>query len=188
MHSAISADQLLRDLSLAVARNQVGANKPVHEIARLEGLTPSEYDDIAANPMFQRYVEEKVQELTENGFSYAAKAAVLAEAGLPFVYHILSDPDQAGLARLKAHEQLQKAAEKVLKITDTGAGGNGNGGFSVVINLPGTTNSTPETIVLTAKNDENNVQTLKIDKKPRDLPFVEPDDYVYAGDDFGSAP
>ena len=106
MNSAITGDQLLRELALAIARNQVGANRPVHEVIAGESITQTEYDLISKNPQFQRYVDAYSNELREAGFSFAAKAKILAEDLLVTSYHMARDPDVPAAVRAKIHENF----------------------------------------------------------------------------------
>lgn len=190
MHSSIHADQLLRELALSIARNSVGAMRPTHEIVAGEGLTQTEYDQIAANPQFQRYVDMYVKELKDSGFSFSAKARVLAEDLLPTLYHMAKDLDTPAAVRRQAITDIVEWAElkpKTNQIAQTGPG------FSITINLPSVGNSAPQTLVLeaeTPKNDDFEALTgdfelpfaEKVHKTP--LFLAEDENYVYAGDDY----
>jgi len=196
MHSSIHADQLLRELALSIARNSVGAMRPTHEIVAGEGLTQTEYDQIAANPQFQRYVDMYVKELKDSGFSFSAKARVLAEDLLPTLYHMAKDLDTPAAVRRQAITDIVEWAElkpKTNQIAQTGPG------FSITINLPSTGNSPKQAIVLEAnateivpkmvENDDFEALTgdfeLPSAEKLHHAPILlaEPDDYEYAGDD-----
>ena len=59
MHSGIYADAELRAVAMAVARNNVGARRPLQEIAANEGITSAEFDQISQNPQFKRYLLHK---------------------------------------------------------------------------------------------------------------------------------
>ena len=196
MHSSIHADQLLRELALSIARNSVGAMRPTHEIVAGEGLTQTEYDQIAANPQFQRYVDMYVKELKDSGFSFSAKARVLAEDLLPTLYHMAKDQDTPAAVRRQAITDIVEWAElkpKTNQIAQTGPG------FSITINLPSVGNSAPQTMILEAKTTEIEPKMLENDsfealtgdfelpnaEKLHHAPITlaEPDDYVYAGDD-----
>lgn len=183
MHSSIHSDQLLRELALSIARNQVGAMLPIHSVVAGEGLTQTEYDQIAANPQFQRYVEMYVKELRDNGFSFSAKARVLAEDLLPTLYHMAKDLDTPAAVRRQAITDIVEWAElkpKTNAVAQTGPG------FSITINLPSTPNSPQQTLVLeaeTPKNDDFSSNLLENEQKTP-IVLAEPENYVYAGDDY----
>lgn len=180
MHSSIHADQLLRGLALAVARNQVGANRPIHEVIAGEGLTQTEYDAISTNPQFKRYVDAYVTDLSENGYSFAAKSKVLAEDLLPVAYHMARDNEVPAAVRAKLIENLVEWADLKPKKTIENAPGTGYG-ISIVINGQTTTVSaaqkvidvTPPVITLPAAPE----------KRPSLVLLDEPDGYEYAGED-----
>jgi hypothetical protein len=197
MHSSIHSDQLLRELALSIARNSVGASLPIHQIAAGEGLTQTEYDQIAANPQFQRYVDMYVKELKDTGFSFSAKARVLAEDLLPTLYHMAKDTDVPAAVRRQAITDIVEWAElkpKTNALAQTGPG------FSITINLPSVGNAAPQTMVLEAKatdvepkmieNDSFEALTgdfelpnaEKLQKTP--LFLAEGENYEYAGDDY----
>lgn len=197
MHSSIHSDQLLRELALSIARNSVGAMLPIHQIFAGEGLTQTEYDQIAANPQFQRYVDMYVKELKDSGFSFSAKARVLAEDLLPTLYHMAKDLDTPAAVRRQAITDIVEWAElkpKTNQIAQTGPG------FSITINLPSTGNSPKQAIVLEAnateivpkmvENDDFEALTgdfeLPSAEKLHHVPITlaEPENYVYAGDDY----
>ena len=179
MHSSIHADQLLRSVALAVARNAVGAMRPAQEIAASEGITLAELTAIEQNPQFKRYVDAFTTELRESGFSFAAKCRVLAEDLLPNAYHMVKDPDVPAAVRAKVIENLVEWAD--LKPKRDAAALNTGAGFSITINLPSTAQiaagKTSEIIEVTT---ENYVETTSTTPQ---LAFSEPEDYEYAGDD-----
>jgi len=180
MNNSINADQVLRELALAIARNNVGAMRPIAEILAGEGLTQQEYDDISANPQFKRYVESYSTEMKENGFSFAAKSRILAEDLLPTAYHMVKDPDVPAAVRAKIIENFVEWGDLKPKNNAISTAGPG---FSITINLPNTANSAKETIVLEA-------ETPKIDAKIAEnvqktaLFLSEDENYEYAGDDY----
>lgn len=180
--TAIRADVFLRELALAIARNQVGANVPVHEVLAAEGVTQQEYDAIKKNPTFEGYVAAYVKELTETGFSFAAKSRVLAEALLPDVYHMIKDPDVPAAVRLKAVENIVEWGDlKPKKVVEAGGGP----GYSITINIPG---ALPTTVsARTQAADVVEVPTIELPsappKKQSTILLDEPDNYEYAGDD-----
>lgn len=186
MHSSINADQLLRSLALSVARNNVGAQLPLHTVLASEGLVQSEYDEIAKNPQFQTYVTQYEADLREAGFSFEAKSKVLAEDLLPTAYHMAKDPDVPAATRAKMIENLVEWGNLKPKNSNLQASGPG---FSITFNIPSTQNTAPQTIVLEAETPEKpqiSDQKLTIsDQIPLKNPIQlsEPDDYEYAGDD-----
>lgn len=183
MHSSINADQLLRELALSIARNSVGAMRPIHEIVAGEGLTQTEYDQIAANPQFQRYVDMYVKELKDSGFSFSAKARVLAEDLLPTLYHMAKDVDVPAAVRRQAITDIVEWAELKPKTNAVAASGPG---FSITINLPSTANSPQQTLILEAETPEIAEKTPNLLEHDQKSPILlaEDDNYVYAGDDY----
>lgn len=171
MNSAITADQFLRELALAIARNQVGAARPIHEVIAGEGITQTEYDEIAKNPQFQRYVDSYANDLRTNGFSFSAKAKVLAEDLLPTLYHMARDPDTPAAVRSKIAENFVEWADLKPK---TGQIGQVGAGFSITINLPSTPEKPAETLVFDANPPVSPAKVL----------FLEDDSYEYAGEDY----
>ena len=134
MHSAIYADTLLRSVALSVARNEVGARRPLTEIIASEGITAAEYDQISKNPQFKRYYTQYCKDLSENGFSFEAKSKVLAEDLLPIAYAMARDPDVPAPVRAKMIENIVdwgnlKPKQGQLAVT-------GSSGFSISINFP----------------------------------------------------
>jgi hypothetical protein len=161
----------------------VGAQLPIHGVIAGEGLTQTEYDQIAANPQFQRYLEAYTTELRENGFSFAAKSRVLAEDLLPVAYHMAKDPDVPAATRAKMIENLVDWGDLKPKNSSNSTAGPG---FSITINIPTVGQTPAKTIVLEAENAENPQKTLEnaeITEKYQ-ISLAEPDDYVYAGDDY----
>jgi ribosomal protein RSM22 (predicted rRNA methylase) len=164
--------------------------RPTSEIIASEGLTQTEYDQIAANPQFQRYVDTYKAELKENGFSFSAKSRVLAEDLLPSAYHMARDPDVPAAVRAKILENLVDWGDlKPKNSANVGAGP----GFSITINIPNVGQTPAQTIVLEAENAENPQKTSKFDEdeikmlglpRKQEISLAEGDDYVYAGDDY----
>lgn len=183
MHSSINADQLLRELALSIARNSLGAMRPIHEIFAGEGLTQTEYDQIAANPQFQRYVDMYVKELKDTGFSFSAKARVLAEDLLPTLYHMAKDIEVPAAVRRQAITDIVEWAELKPKTNAVAASGPG---FSITINLPSTGNSPKQTLVLEAETPEIVDFSSKNAENGQKTPILllEDDDYEYGGDDY----
>jgi hypothetical protein len=190
MNSAINADQLLRSLALAIARNQVGAARPTHEVIAGEGMTQIEYDQIAKNPQFQRYVDAYMLELKDNGFSFSAKSKVLAEDLLATAYHMAQDPDTPAAVRTKILENFVEWADLKPKKDASALAGPG---FSITINIPSSPNSPSQTIVLEAETPENAQNTPKNPLSQVQIPQLlqkepillgEGDEYEYAGDDY----
>lgn len=183
MHSSINADQLLRGLALAVARNEVGAQRPIDEVIAGEGLTRTEFANISANPMYKRYVESYVTDLKENGYSFAAKSKVLAEDLLPVAYHMARDDDVPAAVRAKLIENLVEWADLKPKRNVEATSGPSYG-ISIVIN--GTTATTvsaqPHTIEAIPSEAIINLPAAP-EKAPSAIVFDEPDSYEYAGED-----
>jgi hypothetical protein len=180
MHSSINADYVIRGLALAVARNAVGAMRPVYEIITAEGITQPEYDAISVNPQFTNYVDSYTNELKSNGFSFAAKSRLLAEDLLPTAYHMARDMDTPAAVRAKIIENFVDWGDLKPKNSAISAAGPG---FSITINIPSTANSAQKTIVLEAETPEIDVKTLKTAEYTPIL-LAEAEDYEYAGDDY----
>lgn len=192
MHSGIYADAELRAVAMAVARNNVGAQRPTQEIAASEGITDAEFDQIKQDPQFKRYLEAYERDLRENGFSFSAKSKVLAEDLLPDAYYLAKDTNIPPAVRVKMIENLVEWGELKPK-KDQGQLAVGSG-FSITINLPDS-DQKDEKIVLeheeTAVIEQN---TPKIEQKQPEISekrpklsletlFHEGEDYEYAGDD-----
>lgn len=199
MNPSIEADQRLREIALSVARNAVGPNNPIASVLAAEALTQSEYDRISPNPTFQKYVAAYTKDLTENGFSFAAKSQVLAEDLLQTAYNLVKDPDVAGPARVKMMENLVEWAGLKPKQSVMATGGVG---YSIVINIPsaGVEMTANQKLHHMGKADAIDVPTITLPSAasptlPSDVPgpprtssiqLQEPADYEYAGDDFTS--
>jgi hypothetical protein len=183
--TAIRADVFLRELALAIARNQVGANAPVHEVLAAEGITQQEYVAISKNPTFSGYVAAFVKELTDTGFSFAAKSRVLAESLLPDVYHLARDQDAPAATRLKAIENIVEWGDlRPKKSAEIAAGP----GYSITINIPGaiaTTVTAKAVTQVTDVTDAVEVPVITLPRAPKQtaILFDEPETYEYAGED-----
>ena len=199
MNPSIEADQRLRELALSVARNAVGPNNPIGSVLASEALTQAEYDRISPNPTYQKYLSAYTKDLTENGFSFAAKAQVLAEDLLPIAHALVKDPDVAGPARVKMMENLVEWAGLKPKQSVMATGGVG---YSIVINIPsaGVEMTANQNMRHMGAADAIDVPVITIPSNPSptlpsDVPgpaktstirMEEPADYEYAGDDFTS--
>ena len=137
MNQNLRADLNLREIALSVARNEVGANEPLSVVLLAENLTQYEYDQIAKNPQFQRYLTEFKADLVENGFSFTAKSRILAEDLLQNIFLMAKDPDTPAAMRVRTLENLVEwgKLKPQGQIFDTG------GGYSITINLPGAPNT-----------------------------------------------
>jgi ribosomal protein RSM22 (predicted rRNA methylase) len=154
--------------------------RPTAEIIASEGLTQTEYDEIAKNPQFQQYVEAYKAELKDSGFSFSAKSRVLAEDLLPSAYHMARDPDVPAAVRAKILENLVEWGDlKPKNTSNVGAGP----GFSITINIPTVGQNPAKTIVLEAETPQKTSEIEEITEKPTIL-LIEDEDYVYAGDDY----
>jgi len=180
MHSSINADYVIRGLALAVARNAVGAMRPVYEIITAEGITQPEYDAISVNPQFTNYVDSYTNELKSNGFSFAAKSRLLAEDLLPTAYHMARDMDTPAAVRAKIIENFVDWGDLKPKNSAISAAGPG---FSITINIPSTANSVEQTLVLEAESTEISPKIAENVQKPAIL-LLEDEEYEYAGDDY----
>lgn len=132
MHPAIRADQHLRELALAEARNRVGPDEPMAVFLSQEALSQAEYDEIAKNPVYQGYVKAYMADLRDSGFSFSAKARVLAEDLLADVYLMAKDADTPAAMRVKTLENLVEWGRLAPKQNAEVATGPG---YSITINL-----------------------------------------------------
>lgn len=181
MNRSISADVFLRDLALAIARNQVGAAAPTHEVLAAEGVTQQEYAAIQTNPTFTGYVTTYVKELTDSGFSFAAKCRILAEELLVDTFHMARDPDVPAAVRAKVVENLVKWGDLEPRKNVEAVSGPG---FSITINIPGALPSASKAAKLV---DVVDAPTLTLPSKTKKLTGIyidEPESYQYAGDDY----
>ena len=177
--SAITGDQFLRDLALAIARNQVGAMRPTHEVIAGEGITQTEFDLISQNPQFKRYVDAYCADLRDNGFSFEAKARVLAEGSLPMLYHMAHDSDTPAAVRRQIIADLVEWGKLKPKNDAAAAAGPG---FSITINIPSTPSTTEKTIVLEAETTEITPKITKNSPNSAVLAALEDDIDVYDED------
>lgn len=195
MRSAVLADNTLRELAIAVARNNVGAMRPLQDVAAGEGLTLTEYNEIAKNPQFLRYVDIYTAEMKDSGFSFSAKARILAEDLLPHAYHMAKNEDVPAPVRMKAIENLVEWGD--LKPKGNQSLQNGPS-FSITISLPDSAGGA-HTITLDHAQQISDAEAdvlVDVDSLSDDcdrLPqvpvdFLEAEDYVYAGDDVMDAP
>ena len=171
---------MLRQLALSVARNDVGAMLPIHTVIASEGLTQTDYDAIAKNPQFQRYVEAYTKELKETGFSIQTKSRLLAEDLLPTMYHLARDPDAPAAARVKIFENFVELADAKPKTNVNASLGSG---FSITINIPNVGQTPAQTIVLEAETPQKALEIAENVQKPTVF-LIEDENYEYAGDDY----
>lgn len=162
MHSGIYADALLRSVALAVARNQVGQQRPITELLPSEGITQQEYDDLSKDPQFKQYVDAYAKELTESGFSFAAKSRILAEDLLPMAYKMAKDGDVPAPVRAKMIENLVEWGD--LKPRKDVALGQVGSGFSITINIPDI-----------SKNITKNLMAIDVVEEVEDVKDITPD-------------
>lgn len=163
MQNAVRADLFIQSLALSVARNKVGADLPIDQVVKSEGLTLAEYQDIETNPVFQGYLTRYINELKDSGFSFEAKCRVLAEDLLPSFYHMARDPDIPAPVRAKVVENLVKWANLEPK-NDVKVGS--GAGFSINIVLPG--ENSAENTTITA---EVRPKTETSDSEPLDAEY-----------------
>lgn len=178
MHPSIAADQNLRELALSEARNTLGPNEPLSVFLSHECLTLPEYEAIARNPQYQRYLKDFKADLTENGFSFSAKARVLAEDLLADIYRMAKDVDTPAAMRVKTLENLVDWGKLAPKTTADVASGPG---YSITISL----NGAPKTTVIDVETTEKpRFQGVILpDRSPKKVPetlprltmFPEPD-------------
>lgn len=169
MHPSILADRNLRELALAEARNALGPNEPLSTFLTQECITLVEYEAIAKNPQYQRYLKDYKADLTENGFSFAAKSRVLAEDLLADIYRMAKDPDAPAAMRVKTLENLVDWGRLAPKATAEVASGPG---YSITINL----GNSPKTEQITLENVEKEPIQVVIPRSsaPKTLPATLP--------------
>lgn len=180
MQNAVRADLFIQSLALSIARNQVGANMPINQVLKSEGITPSEYQDIEKNPTFQGYLARYVSELKDSGFSFEAKCRVLAEDLLPNFYHMARDPDIPAPVRAKVVENLVKWANLEPK-NDVKVGG--GAGFSINIVLPGENSGEATTITAEIKPTDQTEDTDAINAEFTEVTDDEADQPALAAPD-----
>jgi hypothetical protein len=184
--STITADTLLRSLALSIARNAVGAMRPLSEVLAAEGMVQSEYDLIAQNSQFKRYVDAYTADLKENGYSFAAKSKVLAEDLLPTAYHMARDPETPAAVRAKILENLVEWADLKPKKAQENNSGPGYG-ISIVINGVATTSQATSMVIDATTASQQPSITLDLpsaaEKLPSPIVLDEPETYEYAGED-----
>jgi len=172
MHPAIRADQNLRELALAEARNVLGPNEPLSSFLMQESITLVEYEAIAKNPMYQRLLKEYKEELTESGFGFSAKARLLAEDLLTDIYHMAKDKDTPAVMRVKTLEHLVDWGNLAPKKVVADIGG---AGYSITINLPAqTAANTPLTVLEDIKTPISITLPSKTRELPDELPATHP--------------
>ena len=206
-------DTQLRTIALTLARNSLGANVPVEHLLPAIGIDEDEYEALCDNEQFNFYVEAYTKELRENGFSFSAKARILAEDLLPDAYKMAKDREISPAVRAKMIENLVDWGD--LKPKNTNANIAPGSGFSITINLP----TGQQHVIKDVENAEivenKPKKAKKLDKKAEKTPeiglnipvldtvvvpktsgidadlvkekladlFDEGDDYIYAGDD-----
>lgn len=184
--SALSADQLISELALAVARNNVGAMRPLEDIVAAEGLTMQEFVRISDTPVFKTYVTRFEADLHDSGFTTRTRAKLLMQALFPTMFHMAQDSDVPAAARVKIFENFAELADEKPKNNSALPSGSG---FSITINLPGGPQNTPSSVtiegVATESTPENRGFLTKMDDLRPESPILitDPDDYEYAGDD-----
>ena len=169
MHPSILADRNLRELALAEARNALGPNEPLSTFLAQECISLLEYEAIARNPQYQRYLKDYKADLTENGFSFAAKARVLAEDLLADVYRMAKDSDTPAAMRVKTLENLVDWGRLAPKATAEVASGPG---YSITISL----GNSPKSEQITLENVEKEPIQVVIPRNstPKALPVTLP--------------
>lgn len=193
MHPSIRDDLNLRELALAEARNAVGPEEPLAVFLQQECLTQAEYDQIAKNSVYQGYVTAYKAELKESGFSFSAKARILAEDLLGDIYLMAKDPDTPAQMRVKTLENLVEWGRLAPKQSPTEAAGSG---FSVTINLGG---GNRETVTISPVNSPKPVQNTIFDDLVTDIsavttridlsePISDEAEIVYLGEDLETQP
>lgn len=169
MHPSILADRNLRELALAEARNALGPNEPLSTFLTHECITLVEYEAIAKNPQYIRYLKDYKTDLAENGFSFAAKSRVLAEDLLADIYRMAKDTDTPAAMRVKTLENLVDWGRLAPKVTLDAPSGPG---YSITINL----NGQQKTEQITPENEVKEPIQVVIPRSatPKPLPITLP--------------
>lgn len=113
-------------IAFEVARNQVGARLPPHELLPSLNLDEDEFSALCGDALFKRKVKEFAKELTENGTSFALKAQVQAEDLLMTQYRIAKHPDtppSVAIAAIAATVRWAGLEKKAGESSDAGIGG-----------------------------------------------------------------
>jgi hypothetical protein len=114
-------------------------------------MSPNEFLKIAEDKVFKGYVTAYAKELSENGYSFAAKCRVLAENAIEDLYYLAKDLEMPAAARVKAVENLVDWGGLAPKnTTNTDAG---RPTFSISINLPASVTGTNGPITITGTHD-----------------------------------
>lgn len=125
----VSADMLM-ELALGL--------EPPGDIAARYQFTPTDFERIQSTTWFKRALAQKKQELEDNGYTFRAKMALLAEDQILDTYRAIRASDSLTL-KLELSKYLTKLADLEPKQALTAAQG---GGFMININLG---NSSAET-------------------------------------------
>lgn len=208
INEGVLEDKVLRTIALGIARNQIGAMKPIEDVLPALGVSERDYEELRLNATFIRYVEAYVTELTEQGFSFAAKSRILAEDLLPDAYSMARDSTIPSSVRAKMIENLVEWGD--LKPKNTQNQVLPGAGFSIVINF-GSEQKKLGNSEKVVENDEKPAiegrftavlpplepkkQSEKVPEKEVKITdreavkskvaniFDEPEDYSYAGED-----
>ena len=196
MNLSIDADNNLRKLALALARNDVGAALSPEEVLLAEGLDINFFYAVKDNPTFKRYHAAYTKELVDSGFSFAAKCRVLAEDLLKTTYKMAVDEKTPSHARVKIIENLVRWGDLEPKQSMQMQAGPG---FQITINIPGantiTAGSGPTALRAADVVDADTRRTAQapqitlphtppaVSKKTSRIMFDEAPSTVYAGDD-----
>jgi hypothetical protein len=143
----ITNDLQLRELAMAIARNRAGPNDPIEEVLAACAVSPNDFLRIADDKVFKGYVTAYAKELTENGYSFAAKCRVLAENAIEDLYYLAKDAEMPAAARVKAVENLVDWGGLAPK--NSSAVDAGRPTFSISINLPASVTGTTQPITIT---------------------------------------
>ena len=112
----------------------LGMEDPV-TVARRHGYSEKDYETLAKQPWFLKVLSAKQQELADQGWTFRAKMAMLAEDLLVDVWMEAKSSESASF-KLDAAKYLTKVADLEPKPAQQSAGAGGGGGFSIVINIP----------------------------------------------------
>ena len=113
---------------------------PSEEVFAQYGYTTDEAFKLAQSPVFQKVLKAYVEDVKAHGITFKARARVMAEALLPEVYEIATDPEAPASTRVDSIKWMAKVAGYEPKNTEEAIQGNG---FALQIVFSGEANKQP---------------------------------------------
>lgn len=127
----------------------MGLGAPV-EIAKKYGLNELDFLQISGHPWFEKAVSARHQQLVDEGFTPRAKFANLAEDLMVHCYQQAKLSTSLSLA-LDVAKHLAKLGG--LEPQPNQQNANAGAGFQLVINVPSTAGTTPQTLTINGSAD-----------------------------------